>query len=976
MSRRLLTTKPLYRLVGLDNFDPYYDVSLKHNRVNLLRKEGIKFHRGDVCDERLLKHILTEYHVTMVMHFAAQAGVRHSVNDPLAYIRSNVECFVTLLDTLQHYQGVRLLYASSSSVYGRDSPLPFSTQHGSGYPGNLYAASKLSNEMFADTYCSEYGVKSVGVRFFTVYGPWGRPDMAVYKFAKRITAGEAIPLFQSSSHEPLMRDFTYIDDVIDGLVSLTEVLLEQHNSVECGVVYNLGYGSPVAVDTMISYLEEELDKKAIVERLPLPPSEMLATFADIEDSQRSFNFHPTTNLRTGIKLFVQWYKDYHGDEMRSQSEGDETKYSKSDLDVMLLNKKVDQRNVIFQQRIDQLRNKYLQYAGQNDITLPDVSKKGYIFYPGRQSPGRVIMKAPSYKGHIEALKRRCSQTDQCVGFNTDAEFKTLILPENEWVKMEGNGAGSYVANIDMCAADLHDCHKHSQCVYKGPAQFECRCLNGYHGNGRQCVRIYNKDTAGWIQEESQLADYIDSVDWTGVLKGRKFIFFQGYDSPGGDYFIVPQHNTSVVMDVCLNTSHCIGFNTNGLIKSVIRPPHYWYYWTSASDQGLYVLDYDYCSLSEEVCPLHSQCWRHSPGNYSCSCDQGYKMTSSHDECIPDHVITNVDHVITDDVTMGHVITTNPFPFAPSTIHIILSVDHDHFQGLLATMNSILQHCTNPDQLHFHIVLARQPRLLLESYLQCHALLLPGQVEVKELNSDWLDGQVKVHSNVKLVGNLASQANFARFFFHRLFPSLTRAVYLDVDVIVREDVALLWQQVMKSDKLIQVVQRSSPSYGNMFSDTVKGLFEQRYGYKFKDDDASFNAGVFAINLELWAKGNYVDEALYWMKQNADRPLWQFGTQPVMLMLSHDHWDQLDHRWNIDGLGWNEQISTRQLDTGYLLHWSGRCKPWLEDGLYKSYWSPYYPMACNQHGVCRQQDTMYYCDCHHGYTGNTCSEQLHF
>lgn len=198
MARKLSTTKPHYRLVGLDNFDSYYDVNLKYHRAKLLRQQNdVTVHEGDVCDERLLKHLFDKYYVTMVIHFAAQAGVRHSVTDPLAYVRSNVECFAVLLEQLRHYKKASLLYASSSSVYGKHSPLPFSAHHATGYPGNLYATSKLSNEMFADTYCNEYKVWSVGVRFFTVYGPWGRPDMAVYKFAKKISDGEAIPLFQS-----------------------------------------------------------------------------------------------------------------------------------------------------------------------------------------------------------------------------------------------------------------------------------------------------------------------------------------------------------------------------------------------------------------------------------------------------------------------------------------------------------------------------------------------------------------------------------------------------------------------------------------------------------------------------------------------------------------------------------------------------------------------------------------------------------
>lgn len=298
---------------------------------------------------------------------------------------------------------------------------------------------------------------------------------------------------------------------------------------------------------------------------------------------------------------------------------------------------------------------------------------------------------------------------------------------------------------------------------------------------------YSKEVTLLLEQQAELADYIDNIDQINIKKKHNFIFFQGYDSPGGDHFIIPKSvgNVTTIRNICMRSRRCLGFNTNGLVKSSIRPPQYWYQWTKQPHHGLYVLDYDYCSLSEEVCPDHSRCRRHAPGNYSCSCDPGYIMTMKRDECVissdhvtpsdemilSDHVTPSVEAIHTDHVTPSdQVIHSNHVTISDIThtgvIHIILSVDEEHLQGLIATINSLLKHSSNPHLLYFHIVIAGQPIKLLESYLQCHSLLLPGQVEVRQFNSNWLDGQITVHSSKQLVGNLASQANFARFFFHR------------------------------------------------------------------------------------------------------------------------------------------------------------------------------------------------------------------
>ena len=288
------------RVVGIDSFNEYYDVQLKKDRASYLLQVGVEVifwgclifvtalvcgqvYRGDVCDGEVLQHLFAEYNFTDVVHMAAQAGVRYSLEDPQAYVSANYECFICLLDSIQKYPvctltlrscvfilpalQAYLVYASSSSVYGKRATVPFSSEEPLKAPGNLYAASKIMNEHLAAAYCSQHDLHSIGLRFFTVYGPWGRPDMAAYKFAERIVTGMPVPLFEARAGEQLKRDFTYIDDIVSGVLSALERTPEQ-----CGEAYNLGYGEPIVVEDMLHFLEKELATTAVIVSCLLPHS--------------------------------------------------------------------------------------------------------------------------------------------------------------------------------------------------------------------------------------------------------------------------------------------------------------------------------------------------------------------------------------------------------------------------------------------------------------------------------------------------------------------------------------------------------------------------------------------------------------------------------------------------------------------------------------------------------------------------------
>lgn len=288
-------------VIGLDNFNAYYDPHLKNDRVAQLRKLGIEVLKEDICEKNFLKLVLLRYGITHVVHLAAQAGVRHSLFEPDDYVSSNLQGFVSVLEACRYFPNLKLIYASSSSVYGLNQKIPFREEDKTDYPANLYGATKKANEVLAHSYHHLYGLSVTALRYFTVYGPWGRPDMAYYRFTRQICDGEPIQVF---NHGKMRRDFTYIDDIVKGTTAAIDL------GAPCEI-FNLGNNCPINLLYLIELIEGALGKKAIKEMLPMQPGEVTETYADIEKSSRLLNFKPSVSLEDGILSFVDWFKSYH-----------------------------------------------------------------------------------------------------------------------------------------------------------------------------------------------------------------------------------------------------------------------------------------------------------------------------------------------------------------------------------------------------------------------------------------------------------------------------------------------------------------------------------------------------------------------------------------------------------------------------------------------------------------------------------------
>ncbi len=308
---------------GIDDLNDYYDVSLKETRLALLNGcDGFQFAKIDIADATTLIGIFEEFKPERVINLAAQPGVRYSLKNPRAYIDSNVVGFLNVLEGCRHFGIEHLVYASSSSVYGANTAMPFSVQQNVDHPLSLYGATKKSNELMAHAYSHLYGLPTTGLRFFTVYGPWGRPDMSPFLFTRKILGGEPIEIFNNGQHQ---RDFTYIDDVVGGVVrTLNHVASPDENwnsdspdpstSVAPYRLYNIGNNEAVELMSFIDCLEKALGREAQKKFLPLQPGDVLKTYADIDALSDAVGFRPKTSIEDGVRKFVEWYLDYYGDD--------------------------------------------------------------------------------------------------------------------------------------------------------------------------------------------------------------------------------------------------------------------------------------------------------------------------------------------------------------------------------------------------------------------------------------------------------------------------------------------------------------------------------------------------------------------------------------------------------------------------------------------------------------------------------------
>lgn len=318
VARRLLERGDA--VCGVDNLNDYYDPELKRARLALLQKfPQFSFSAGDVADRDAMARLFAARRPDRVIHLAAQAGVRHSLTNPQVYIDSNLQGFLNILEGCRHNQTAHLVYASSSSVYGANTHQPFSEHDNVDHPISLYAATKKANELMAHSYAWLYRLPSTGLRFFTVYGPWGRPDMALFKFARGILAGEPIPVFNEGR---MIRDFTYIDDIVEGVIRVADAVAsadpdwrgddpDPATSPAPHRIFNIGNNKPVQLMRCIEILEERLGRKAKLELLPMQPGDVPSTMADVSALEKAVGFRPRTSIEEGISAFVNWYLEYY-----------------------------------------------------------------------------------------------------------------------------------------------------------------------------------------------------------------------------------------------------------------------------------------------------------------------------------------------------------------------------------------------------------------------------------------------------------------------------------------------------------------------------------------------------------------------------------------------------------------------------------------------------------------------------------------
>ena len=307
-------------VVGFDNLNNYYEVKLKHDRLAILSNhQSFTFVQADLSDRAAVEKVFAEHRFDRVINLAAQAGVRYSLENPHAYIDANIVGFMNILEACRHNKIEHLTYASSSSVYGSNTEMPFSVHHNVDHPVSLYAATKKANELMAHTYSHLYGLPTTGLRFFTVYGPWGRPDMALFLFTRAILEGQPIKVFNNGL---MRRDFTYIDDIVEGVVRVSDRIAPANPDWD-GMkpdpatsrapyrIYNIGNNKPVELLRFIEIIEKKLGKTAVKEMLPMQPGDVPATYADVDDLMRDTGFAPATPLETGISRFIDWYRDYY-----------------------------------------------------------------------------------------------------------------------------------------------------------------------------------------------------------------------------------------------------------------------------------------------------------------------------------------------------------------------------------------------------------------------------------------------------------------------------------------------------------------------------------------------------------------------------------------------------------------------------------------------------------------------------------------
>tara|TARA_B100000965_G_C19601690_1_gene763143 strand:+ start:4467 stop:5468 length:1002 start_codon:yes stop_codon:yes gene_type:complete len=309
--------KKNYKVIGIDNINNYYDVGIKHNRLKILKKlKNFKFLKVDILDSKKLESLIKKYKITVIVHLAAQAGVRYSISNPKSYISNNISGFLNILEISRLNKIKHLVYASSSSIYGINSKIPFNVKDRASHPISIYAASKRSNELMAHVYSKLFNLPTTGLRFFTVYGPWGRPDMSLYKFVNLISKNKKIDLYNYGKH---IRDFTYIDDAIEIIFRLMKKIpkssnlkkLSEHQSSAPWRIYNISSSKPQKLKFFINEIEKQLDRKFMYNKLPIQKGDVEKTSGSMDLTVKKIGYKPKRNLKYGIKQFINWYNSYY-----------------------------------------------------------------------------------------------------------------------------------------------------------------------------------------------------------------------------------------------------------------------------------------------------------------------------------------------------------------------------------------------------------------------------------------------------------------------------------------------------------------------------------------------------------------------------------------------------------------------------------------------------------------------------------------
>ncbi|CAD5111073.1 DgyrCDS421 [Dimorphilus gyrociliatus] len=490
---RTLTLNYNISVIGIDNFNSYYNVSLKAARAFELNKLGVEIFYDDVCNKQFLRSLFNKYEFTHVIHLSAQAGVRYSLKDPHSYLRQNVECLKILLDQLKVRKSIKYIHASSSSVYGKFGKIPFDESDNVDRPGNMYAASKRSGEILNEHYCRLYGLSIINLRFFTVYGPWGRPDMAVYKFAESMMNHKPIPMFKAEGRKFLARDFTYVDDIVSGIIGAID-----YKTKGCKEIFNLGFGKSQRLSNLVTALESSLGIKALINRLPVPPTEILHTWANVTLARIHLNFNPKTNLQNGVRNFVKWYTKW-------------LKEPKSEV--------VKYYSLLLREKLR--RDKYLKLINPTLETLPPKSclfksceaKGGRIFvevdglvkfinrktynrtlsffvFKNSYAEGEIVGYIPKLKDNTEALASACEKDKHCIAISSNGLMKGSIQPSTAWKFSPSN---LIVFDVDYCSSSPYSCPENSSCTRFGIANYGCKCHEHFIMSGNICIKSLAED---------------------------------------------------------------------------------------------------------------------------------------------------------------------------------------------------------------------------------------------------------------------------------------------------------------------------------------------------------------------------------------------------------------------------------------------------------------------------------------------------